>query len=115
MKAISTFVIGCTWYLLLPPSSLFGQASFRLQNLYRANGIDAPVFDSRGVPLAGTAYAAELWGGPTQDSLAPAVDVDRQYTRLIVPFLSGGSFISTSSFLSVTSVPPRGSAWLEVR
>jgi hypothetical protein len=97
-------------------SSIFGQASFHLQNRDDAYGINAPVFDSAGVPLAGSNYLAELWGGITADSLMPAIlfvgSFDR---RLMVPFATGGYFFSSSSFLSVTSVPPRGSAWLQVR
>jgi len=91
-----------------------GQSSFRLQNRFLPAGVDAPVFDAQGVPLAGPNYLAELWGGATSNSLAPAIIVG-EGRREIVPFVSGGFFISTSDFLSVLSVPPNGWAWLEVR
>jgi hypothetical protein len=94
---------------------VFGQASFAVRNLYTVYGIDAPVFDASGVPLEGSDYRAELWGGPTVDSLAPALDVSRNNVRALVPFQTGGYFISSFNFISIPTVPQRGWAWLQVR
>ena len=101
--------------LLVLSCPVFAQSSFLLQNLYTVYGINAPVFDGQGAPLAGPSYRAELWGAATPDSLAPALDISRGSTRLLVPFASGGYFFSTSSFLSVPTVLPGGYAWLQVR
>ena len=102
---------------LLLAGSVWGQASFALQNRYTVYGVDAPVFDSQGVPLAGTNFRAELWGGATSNSIVPALDLNRNETRLTVPFLSGGYFFSGSSFFSVPSdaTGGGGSSWLQVR
>jgi len=92
-----------------------GQSSFELANKHSPL-VDAPVFDAQGVPLAGSGYLAELWGGATTDSLTPLV-LFPQGGREIVPFLSGGYFIPTalSGSLVVPAVPPSGFAWLQVR
>jgi hypothetical protein len=94
---------------------LLGQSSFQLSNYGPPYGIDAPVFDSLGVPLAGTGYLVELWGGATSNSLAPLLKISQGAGREIIPFGDGGYFFSTSSFLSVPTVPPFGWAWLQVR
>ena len=82
-------IIGAFTFNLLGSWIVFGQASFLLQNLYSEYGINAPVFDAHGVPLAGPNYLAELWGGATPDSLAPALDISREGTRYMVPFATG--------------------------
>jgi len=69
------------------PGTIVGQATFQLQNLNPSYGIDAPVFDAEGLPLAGTEYRAELWGAATPDALVPAVNLRLNETRLTVPFL----------------------------
>jgi len=93
----------------------FGQSSFELANKHSPL-VDAPVFDAQGVPLAGSGYLAEFWGGATTGSLAPLV-LFPQGGREIVPFLSGGYFIPTaaSGNLVVPAVPPGGLAWLQLR
>src|SRR5512134_1409507 len=109
------------WFIVLVTlhsalsGALFGQASFAVRNLYTVYGVDAPVFDASGTPLEGSNYRAELWGSATADSLAPAVDFSRGNSRELVPFQTEGYFISTSAFMSILSVPPRGFAWLQVR
>jgi hypothetical protein len=65
----------------------FSQASFTFRN-GDSRGVNAPVFDSLGVPLSGFGYLAELWGGPTPDSLAPVVLFNSDGTRIIKPFTS---------------------------
>ena len=104
----------------LAQSSL-AQFSFWLNN---ANfPVNAPVFDSQGVPLAGTSYLVELWGGATTNSLTPALTFWTQQ-RVIIPFLTGtaagyfhDSYAGRDSTddLCVFAVPPDGWAWLQVR
>ena len=91
-----------------------GQGSFELANKHTPV-VNAPVMDAQGVLLAGTNYLAELWGGAAQDSLTPLLDIARGNTRVFAGFVSPGYFFSGTSYLSVTSIPPRGWAWLEVR
>jgi len=103
----------------LAPQAL-GQSSFLLSNEY---GVLAPVSDSGGVPLEGTNYLVELWGGATTDSLTPAITYfSRQ--RVIISFLTGpvaGYFVDTYAGrgsiddLCIFAVPGRGWAWLQVR
>src|SRR6185369_17202737 len=92
--------------------AVLGQSSFALRNHY---GVDAPVYDSLGIPLAGEQYRAELWGSATPDSLTPLVDINQGFMRMIVPFGTAGYFSSGTSYLSVRTVTPFGWAWLQVR
>ena len=103
---------------LLVPVALLAQASFLMRNLEPGYGIDAPVFDANGLPLYGRKYLAELWGGPTMGALTPAMVFGQPggNQRLFVPFdFWPGYFSSDEAFLSVTTVPLYGYAWLEVR
>ncbi len=84
-----------------------------MQNQF--DGVDAPVYDAEGNPLEGTGYLAELWGGATSNSLAPALVIDKSNRRDIIPFRTGGYFFSIEGRLSVMGVLPSGFAWLEVR
>src|SRR5688572_32959857 len=93
-------------------SAMRGQSSFALRNHF---GVDAPIFDAGGIPLAGADYRAELWGSPTPDSLTPLVDIDQGFMRVTVPFGDAGYFSSGTSYLSVLAVPSGGFAWLQVR
>ena len=102
------------FYLFLPGVA-FGQSSFLLANRYTVYGINAPVFDAQGVPLSGAIYQAELWGGVSSNSLAPALVLNSGNIRLFVPFTPGGYFFSSVSTLSVRDVAPRGYAWLQIR
>ncbi|MCW5552461.1 MAG: PEP-CTERM sorting domain-containing protein [Verrucomicrobiae bacterium] len=92
--------------------SVFGQANFLFRNY--GSGINAPVFNAQGQPL-GPSYRAELWGAATPDSLTPLLVLDENNRREILPFFDGGYVISTTAYLSVYSVPPGGSAWLQMR
>lgn len=100
--------------LLLSVSVARGQATFQLQNRNPFAGVDAPVFDAQGLPLAGTNYLVELWGGATVDSLRPAADYYYGGGRLIVPFDTRGYF-STFHAGSVSDVPGGSFAWLQLR
>lgn len=121
MKTPSTFVTSSIMILLVT-NTVFGQSSFWLNN-YRNEGVDAPVFDSQGIPLAGADYLAELWGGATTNSLTPALAFySRQ--RVILPFRTGvdagyfwDSYVNrdASDDLTILDVPGSGMAWLEVR
>jgi hypothetical protein len=106
----------CFLCLLILSATNFatGQSSFALQN-YIPGYLDAPVFDSSGNRLAGPSYLAELWGSANSNGLVPVLNIDRGFTREIVPFLTDGYFSSSSGFLCVMDVPPSGSAWLQVR
>lgn len=107
------------------PSSVFAQAWFALQNHSTLYGIDAPVFDSSGAPLASPNIVAELWGGVTPESLTPAL---RAYNlqRAFAPFgpdrvhPTGGYFADAAAggsagFPTIFSVPAHAQAWLQVR
>ncbi len=91
------------------------QASFELRNLHTTAGVDAPVTDGEGIPLAGARYRAELWGGSSQDSLAPAVLVLDGNRREMAPFTAQGYVVSPVSSLSILDVPAFGWAWLQLR
>jgi len=98
--------------LLLERPSL-GQATFELQNRGFPN--EGAVYDAQGVPLAGTNYLVELWGGAAPDSLSPAVTFWYPSERIIVPFRTNGKFFAGDSDLCILAVPPMGWAWLQVR
>src|SRR2546428_161516 len=81
-----------------------GQANFSFRNF--GIGLNAPVFDSQGVPLAGTNYLAELWGAATPDSLKPLVLLNKGGLRRIKPFWTNGYVIPPgASALVVTTYP----------
>jgi hypothetical protein len=79
---------------LLLSGSTLGQGTFLFQNLAGVV-VDAPIFDAQGIPLAGPDYLTELYGGPTVDSLAPAIP------RTMVPFFTG---IGAGYFQAPTAV-----------
>jgi hypothetical protein len=108
-------LIACVALQLLLASSALAQSSFEFRNYHPSAGVNAPVYDSEGTPLSDSTYLAELWGGPTTDSLTPLADVSRSNAREIRPFIAGGYILGSSGFLSVTSVFPGTSAWLQIR
>jgi PEP-CTERM motif len=114
---ILLYLTCCILTLELATSTASGQANYLFRNVYRSEGLDAPVFDAQGVRLSGTDYLAELWGGATPDSLAPAAVFDQQGRREIVPFtfVEPGYFSSQEALLVIPTVAPRGYAWLQVR
>jgi len=100
----------------LMPAIVLAQSTFRFENFNAYAGIDAPVFDAAGNRLAGTDYAAELWGGAASDSLSPTLEFFSGQ-RNIQPFATGlaaGYFTSTKS-MAVWQVFGGQSAWLQVR
>ena len=96
---------------LLLTCSAVGQATFELNNRFLPLGINAPVYDDKGVPLAGTNYLAELYGGPSPGVLMPASDGAER--RIWVPFRVQGYFSGSGVF--IRNVPGFGWAWLQVR
>lgn len=83
---------------------------------FRNKTVNAPVFDSVGIPLAGTNYLVELYGDAAPNSLAPTVSLDTMQ-RVIISFLEGtnAGYFVTGRLMAVVNTPPGGSAWLQVR
>jgi hypothetical protein len=107
----------CLCLTFLWTNVVLGQATFRLQNLHTVYGIDAPVFDATGTPLAGSNFRAELWGGAVPDALAPASNLRLGGARYTVAFVTDGYFFSSEAFLAVPSESTGGGgyAWVQVR
>ena len=100
-------------------SKCSGQSSFDFRNRFPELGFFAPILDSNEVPLEGTNYLAELYGGATAASLTPALQGLVGNSRLILPFNRLGyiaaALAEPSSEVIVRSVPPYSYAWLQVR
>ena len=99
----------------LIPNLVMSQSTFVLRNKY--GGVNAPIFDAMGTPLAGTNYYAELYGGVTSISLAPATTVDSFAMPVIVPFLGGtnAGYILAGQVAVAWDAPPGSFAWLQLR
>ncbi len=67
--------------------------------------IDAPFYDTRGVPLAGPGYVAQLYTGATASSLTPA--------GTPTPFTTDGYF--ADEFVTVATAGGGGQVWVQVR
>jgi len=72
----------------------------------------APVAGSDNVPLAGTNYLAELFGGPDPEGLMPALG-DSGGQRVQVPFVTLGYVRGAT--VRIPSVPDSGWTWLQMR
>jgi hypothetical protein len=73
-------------------------------------GVDAPVFDEDGTTrLAGPAYLAQLYAGPTADALAPV--------GWAVPFRTGDNagYVAGGSVIVVPTVAPGATASVQMR
>ncbi len=103
----TAFQFVCIGIAVLQACVAFSQSTFALQNKNAFSGIDAPVFDSLGMPLVGANYRAELWGGMSADTLIPAADIEYQQPRLIIPFGNSGYF-NTSRIATILSIVPPG-------
>ncbi len=92
----------------------FGQSSFGFQNI--ASGLDAPVFDGGGNRLVGTNFLAMMYGGPSPDTLAPAVGDHQGLAPAPFTYIVNGL---AGYFRDGVAVIPNvicgGSAWLQVR
>jgi hypothetical protein len=90
----------------------FGQVvHFELINWNFHAKVDAPVFDSLGIPLEGPRYRAELWGGPTPATLSPATESSGGGNRLSAAFLVQGYFRGRDAWV----ISGRHGAWLQIR
>jgi hypothetical protein len=96
--------------------NLFG-AHFWLQNRMPGD-VNAPIFNSDGIPLDGPRFRAELFGGLTPATLRPAVREGRG-TRVIVPFQENGFFFGQvgagNPAAIIPGVPGGSFAWVQVR
>jgi hypothetical protein len=102
-------LIGVVVLSLFPSLTGLSQGTFLFQNV--GFGVDAPVFDAQGIPLAGPDYLAELYGGATPDSLAPATP------RTAVPFFTGigAGYFQAPYAVIIVGVPGGDLAWVQVR
>ena len=104
--------------IALMETAASGQGHFLFRNLDGGGSVrvDAPVFNSVGLPLEGPQYLAELFGGAESNSLTPLVLIDSGNARLIKPFGIRGYVIPIDGgLLAVPTIPPRGLAWLQLR
>jgi hypothetical protein len=109
-------VIGLAILSTLLSCQCLGQSTFIFNNFVPGvdaeHSVDAPVYDAFGVPL-GPEYLAELWGGPSADSLSPAAHSLDWDQRLVKPFLSQGYL--TASHSVVVFSPPGFPTALQLR
>ena len=93
---------------------LCAQASFDVRNI---GPVYAPVHNWDGQLLDGSDWRAEVYSGPTSQSLRPLMNF-YDATRLIVPFFRPGYFKAASiggDVYSVLDVPCGGWAYLQVK
>ena len=113
MKLLHILVMVC---VELATRSALGQATFELYNHEPLLGVDVPIYDAQGTPLAGTNYLASLYGGRTPDSLTVAVaGVFSERVPLVLPFRTRGFIDGSGSTAMVPGVAPGSYAWLQVR
>ncbi len=116
-------VIGFAILSTLLACETLGQSSFIFRTFVYGvdaeHSVDAPVYDAFGVPLEGPGYLAELWGGPSADSLSPAAHSLDWDQRLIVTFATGGyilpQLVGAWSGVVVPKAPPGFPAALQLR
>src|SRR5688572_21903575 len=96
------------WSVVHFSESAYAQATFIFNNYFPSVGINAPVFDAEGNRLVGTDYVAILYGGPTQDSLSPALLVNRPMDPIpftYMPMGEGGYFRQMLGEVRFNTVP----------
>ena len=105
------FCIGLVNLMWLWPC--FGQATFVLSNRHFGTfpTVLVPILDEQGLPLEGTNYVAELWGGRSPNALQPARDAI--YRRVHAPFFALGFF--RTKYVHVESISLGDFGWLQVR
>jgi hypothetical protein len=93
------------------------QSVFIFNNYLPSSGVDAPVFDTVGNPLAGTNYVAMLYGGATIDSLAPAQVGNSDMPPIPFTYTPNGQsgYFARGGGVEIGNVPCAGYAWLQVR
>ncbi|MBL9137916.1 MAG: hypothetical protein JNK85_18770, partial [Verrucomicrobiales bacterium] len=90
---------------------VLGQGTVMLLNRV-GSSVDAPVFDTDGTTkLAGTGYLAQLYAGPTESALTPIGATVTFRTGVAAGYFDSGS----DSTRTITSVPPGGKAYVQVR
>lgn len=100
--------------LLVLPIIVQGQTTFLLSNHLPSDGVDAPILDAQGVPLAGPNYLAELYGGFSPGLISPVAASDGQPSvRVSVRFSKQGYVITRG--VAVFGVFPGAFAWLQLR
>lgn len=112
-----TEAVGFGLCLLFPLPGLASFITFGLDNYVIDLGwpVDAPVFDAQGALLRGRPdYLAELWGGATPDSLAPAFDSDFWDRRRVFASFGRPGYFSSYAQTAVEG-DANDSAWLQVR
>ena len=99
----------------LTACGVFGQAKFWFINSWTSRGERQfyPVYDWLGNPLEGSNWLAELYGGPSPDSLSAAWGFEDE--RVLAMFPKGGLFIHPSEFIVLVHADDRGWAWLQVK
>ena len=108
------------WYsvalwIVLNAGRSFGQGTFYFANYISGGLVNAPVFDSDGSRLSGANYVAMLYGGPTPDSLQPALDqVGLAFSP--EPFREGtfAGYFARTGYVQIPNVPSLF-PWLQVR
>jgi hypothetical protein len=105
------------------PYECASSSGFYFSNYSPAAGVDAPVFDGEGTPLAGTNYLAILYGGNTTDALALPLDSSTRKSMPAVPFAfapngKAGYFRHFTVFSAIVyfgNISAGQLAWLQVR
>jgi hypothetical protein len=118
MKRLLTAVILLSVVHFADP--VYSQASFVFANFHpHSSGanVNAPVFDADGNRLAGTDYVAMLYGGSSQNSLAPATIGGRVMDPVPLTYVPTGEsgYFAQSGFVVIDTVPANDYAWLQVR
>lgn len=83
--------------------------------------LDVPVFDGEGNRLSGANYVATLYGGATQDSLAPALyefnnqPMSPTSFTFVSPIAGQGGYFSEAATVYIPFTVDGLTAWLQVR
>jgi len=113
MRIAIQIVLVCASVLGL--QTAYSQGTFLMSNYDPVVGVDAPIFDGGGIPLAGADYLAALYAGPSPNSLQPAVLASGPKPG--VPFSSGvdaGYFFTYGDYMVANNVFGGSYAWLQV-
>jgi hypothetical protein len=92
--------------LMAATAGAFAQGTVNFANKVAAAGLDAPVLNVDGSKLAGAAYLAQLYAGPTAGSLAPV-------GASAFPFKVNGYF--SAGELTIPGTTVGGTVFAEVR
>jgi len=96
-------------FLCAPALVAASGGTLNFANRVPAAGINAPVYDTDGTTLlAGAAYLAQLYAGPTAEQLAAAGTPVAFRTGILAGYFNGGS-------VELTNVGPTATAYAQVR